>query len=161
MSESSEAWVVTRGSYSDYRVLCVVDSRKRAKKIAKLLSGDCGDECRVEVLPYLNRDPVRVNVLGLSEELMDDGSTYEAKEISRSEWEMDMTYPEFNRPVYWRWVRAPYLTGKSIWVKQRGSEGGRLEVHGTDHERARKVFSEKRAEILMCEPLRHRKEAHS
>lgn len=147
------AYVVSRGTYSDYRVLAVADSKKRAKKMADALNEDVSsyDRAEVETLPYFDRDPEKVTIYGLMAELMDNGSVRNERQADRVEWEHDTLYPEYAVPVHWRWVRAPMYHGK----------GGRLEVHGTDRERVRKVYSEKRAEILSGEPLRARNEAHS
>ena len=146
-------WAVSRGSYSDYRVLCVCDSKKRAKGVVKAMKASkqslYGDDPFVEEIVYLDRDPERVTVYGISEELLDSGESDNRRDSERVEWEHDMLYPEYNRPVTWRWVRAPYIEKR----------GGRLEVNGTDLERVRKVFSDRRAMILSDDAMRARKEA--
>ena len=137
-------WGVSRGSYSDYRMLCVCDSKKRAKEIAALT-----DDGMVEALPYFDRDPKRVTTFWLNENLYDDGTTDERYESQRTEWEFDMLYPERIAPVRWRWVRASIHRGR----------GGRLEVSGTDLERVRKVFGDRRGMLLTDEAMRSRREA--
>lgn len=141
-------WVVSRGSYSDYRVMAICDSKERAEKAAKLLEYGEGF---AEELIYLDHDPKRYTVHEISENLWDNGATTQHQESQRTEWEHDLLFPERLRPVGWRWVRAPV----------HHNEGGRLEVYGTSLTRVQKVFSDKSAEIRATDTLRLRSEAHS
>lgn len=149
-------WVVSRGSYSDYRVLCACPSKKAAKAIAAAVNTATGDESGdyysafVESLPIIERAEM-VTVYGLVAEVFDNGTTAETKEIVREECNADMLYPHYFRPAHKRWIRAPYLQGRPI-------KGGRLEVFGTDLERVRRVFSDTRAQLIADPALRARKE---
>ena len=144
-------WAVTKGSYSDYRVLCICDSKDRAKRIASLPAKDrYSDDRQVEEILFFDRDPVTITTYSMSEELLDDGTTNAFHEDLRSEWEFDMLYPAHNRPVVWRWVRAPYIEKR----------GGRLNVSGTDLERVRKVFSDRKAMIRTDDAMRAKRESH-
>ena len=147
----SSLWAVTKGSYSDYRVLCICDSKERAKRIASLPAKDSwSDDRNVEEILFFDRDPVTVTTYSISEELLDDGTTHAYREDIRSEWEFDMLYPERNRPAIWRWVRAPYIENR----------GGRLDVSGTDLERVRKVFSDRKAMLRSDDAMRAKRESH-
>lgn len=144
-------WCVSKGSYSDYRVLCVCPNRAVAELIAQDINrGDSYADAQVEQLPMI-RESRRVTVYGLQEEIWDSGKTSGRRETTRVEHEADLLYPENNRPVFKRWVRPPI----------QNERGGRLEVHGTDLERVRKVFSDTRAQLLTDDALRARKEFHS
>lgn len=148
---SKHMWAVSKGSYSDYRVLCVCPDKKTAKKIADDIN-KCSSwgEAFVEQLPLLSESR-NVTTYDLQCEIWDDGTTSETRYAERVEHEADMLYPERNAPVMKRWVRAPV----------HDNQGGRLEVHGTDEERVRRVFSYTRAELLATPSLRMRKEFRS
>lgn len=144
-------WVISRGSYSDYRVLCIVDGKKSdAKMLAARMNatGDSwGDGYDIEEMPIVSPDVQRVEILNLTSEISDDGTTQERDPRISVEWPFDSL---FGAPdLSWRWVRAPCHNGK----------GGRLEVWGTDHERVRKVFSDRRAMLLSDDALRAKREA--
>ena len=143
-------WGISQGSYSDYRVLALCDTKKRAEAVAALPGSDSyGDGLMVEEFVYLDHDPERVTTYLLSVEIFDTGSVKNHHERMRTEWEFSMLYPEDNRPVRWRWVRAPMYNGK----------GGRLEVMGTDQERVRKVFSDRTAMLRTDDAMRAKKES--
>ena len=148
---SKHMWAVSKGSYSDYRVLCVCPDKKTAKKIAADVNG-CSSwgEAFVEQLPLLSESR-NVTTFDLQCEIWDDGTTSETRYGERAEHEADMLHPERDTPVMKRWVRAPV----------HDNQGGRLEVHGTDEERVRRVFSDTRAELLATPSLRMRKEFRS
>lgn len=144
-------WVVASGSYSDYRVLCACESKADADLLAARIrtTGNWRrDDARVESLPLV-RDPnvQRVEILSLQVNIWDDGTTTEDRLNVRVEWPFDALFDDAV-PVQWRWVRAPIHHNK----------GGRLEVSGTDHERVRKTFSDRRAEILTDDALRAKTE---
>ena len=138
MSDDNVVWVISKGSYSDYRVMCACPSKGAATSVVKRyneIEQDSYDQAIVESLPMISADVQRVEVLSLSVEILDDGTERANRESTRIEWPFDSIYPV--QPVHWRWVRAPYI--KHI--------GGRLDVSGTDHERVRKVFGDRRALI--------------
>lgn len=150
MSGKKGTWVIARGSYSDYRVLCACPSKKDAKTLAaRFNSTETYEQAGIEWLPEFDGQTERVEILLLSTTLWDDGSETEQRESFRTEWPFDGIYD--HKPVNWRWVRAPCHHEK----------GGRLDVSGTDHERVRRVFSDKRAEIIATDVLRLRREAKS
>lgn len=146
-----KVWVLSRGSYSDYRVLCVVSGKK---KDAELLAARMNatqesyyDEVEVESLPVVTKDVQQVEILRLQVNIWDNGKTSDDHTNVRVEWPQDALFgtPELE----WRWVRAP----------MHNNRGGRLEVWGSDHERVRKVFSDRIALIVSGDPLRDKREA--
>lgn len=78
--------------------------------------------------------------------LWDNGKESETKTSMRTVWPF-ADYAGIPSAVSWRWVRAPV----------HNNAGGRLTVEGIDHERVRKVFSERRAEIIGDETNQMRK----
>ncbi len=127
-------YAVSRGSYSDYGVLCLCDSEQVANKIAKKV----GSEAFVESFVVVDESVSQDRVLKISQVLWDDGSEGGVREFIDEEWPWDLYT---THSCKWRWVRAPSHKGK----------GGRLEVNGSDHERVRKVFTEKRT-MLKANP---------
>lgn len=144
--QETVAWVVSAGDYSDYRVLCVCPSKADAEEVARKINTAKEDsrwwygDASVESLPIIDAEMAMVTHETITTTLWDDGR--ETAATSRQE----ITYPlggDYPR-VAWRWVRAPCHQGR----------GGRLDVHGIDVERVRKVFSERRAELLANPHLR-------
>lgn len=151
-TEPESVWIISSGEYSDYSVLAVV---KGGKKAAKSLAaranahGSTYTEYRVEELPVVDADVERVEILTLTAEIRDAGPSVkeERDPYYRVEWPFDALYGAPS--VSWRWVRAPIHQGR----------GGRLEVHGVDHERVRKVYSERKAMLLADDAFRAKQEA--
>lgn len=144
----SAVWVVSKGTYSDYRVMCACRSKADASAVAaKYNASDSWASARVERLPIIGADVERVAVLSMTTTLWDNGEEADSRESMQFEWPFD-SYREL-APVRWRWVRGPIHKGK----------GGRLDVHGIDIERVRRVFSDKRAEIMATPALRIQQEA--
>src|SRR5207253_3337328 len=108
-------------------------------------------DARIEEMPMLSAVPEKVTLHERYVQVWDDGTTSDQVEQVRTEWPFDMLWPERNRPVGWRWVRAPIHNGR----------GGRLEVWGTSKGRVDKVFSERRAQLLADDAFRARSEARS
>ena len=146
MSDKS-VWVVSSGSYSDYRVHCAAPSKKAAQSIVAALNGDDRIEYFVERVPVFEKAE-RVTIYGLDAVIEDDGTVRREAARERDEWNVDPLYPERLRPATARWVRAPCYNGRA----------GRLEVYGTDRERVRKTYSDMRAQLLADPALRSRKE---
>lgn len=151
MSEQRKMWAVSTGTYSDYRVMCVCPTEDDAGAVAAKFNLDGQHWCtaRVESFPIITADVEQKLVATFMENLWDDGRTTDRRENVRYVWPFD--YHGDEPPVRWRWVRAPVHQG----------QGGRLEVTGTDLERVRRVFSDKRAEIIATPSLRTRREARS
>ena len=148
-------WLVSSGSYSDYRVHCASDysvhcaapSKKAAQSIVAALNGADRIEYFVERVPVFEKAE-RVTIYGLDAVIEDDGTVRREAARDRDEWNVDPLYPERLRPVTVRWVRAPAYRGRA----------GRLEVYGTDRERVRKTFSDMKAQLLVDPALRSRSE---
>ena len=138
MKEADHIYVVSKGSYSDYRVVCACPTKGDAERVAYKLRSDpdgWSEDARVETLPVITGDVEKEELYYFTTTLWDDGRETNKGQSTRSDWPMD-TIDE-HLPVVWRWVRAPMHHDK----------GGRLDVHGTDRDRAAKVFSEKRAQL--------------
>lgn len=140
-------WAVTSGAHSDYRVLCVCDSKERAEQIAAIPAEGYRNAYQADSFLYMDDDPVLVTIHGLTCEIRDDGTATEQSESVRSEWDFDTLYPQYHVASFVRWVRAPV----------HGVEGGWLEVNGTDLDAVRHVFSDMRAQLLTDDVLRGRK----
>ena len=145
---SDRVWLVSSGSYSDYRVHCAAPSKRAAKEIAAALNADQErGRFMVESLPVIDRAE-QVTVYGIGAIITDAGTVREESVRDRAEWNVDPLYPDRLRPVAFRWVRAPIYHNRA----------GRLEVYGTDRERVRKTFSDVRAELIADPTLRKRRE---
>ncbi len=146
MSDKS-VWVVSSGSYSDYRVHCAAPSKKAAQSIVAALNGaDEPIEYFVERVPVIE-EAQRVTIYGLEAVISDDGTVREESIRDREEWNVDPLHPYRLCPVTVRWVRALIY-----------HQAGRLEVYGTDRERVRKTFSDMKAQLLADPALRSRRE---
>ena len=141
MSDKS-VWVVSSGSYSDYRVHCAAPSKQSAKAIVAALNGDYF----IEQVPVIDKAE-KVTIYGLEAIITDDGTVREESVRDRDEWNVNPLYPERLRPVTVRWVRALIY-----------HQAGRLEVYGLDEERVRKTYSDMRAQLLADPALRKRRE---
>jgi len=147
MSDKKFIWVISSGSYSDYRVNAAFDSKKTAKAVAARAnaSEDGYREFWVESLPYFDDPNIqRVETLSLHCEIWDSGKVDESDPWYRIEWPFDALYEIVD--CRWRWVRAPIH--KNL--------GGRLEVSGTNHELVRKVYGEKKSALMYDDALRSR-----
>ena len=147
MSDKS-VWVVTSGSYSDYRVHCAAPSKKAAQAIVDALNTtDEWTEYFLEEVPVIEKAE-RITVYGFEAVIADDGTVREETTSERSEWNVDPLYPERMHPVTIRWVRAPCYYGNA----------GRLEVYGTDRELVLEAFASTKAQLLADPDLRKRRE---
>ena len=140
-------WLVSSGSYSDYRVHCAAPSKKAARCIvAALNEADEWTEYFVEQVPVFEKAE-RITVYGFEAVIKDAGTVCNSV-LHRDEWNVNPLYPERLRPVTVRWVRAPIYNGQA----------GRLEVYGTDRERVGKTFSDMKAQLVADPALRKRRE---
>ena len=147
-------WLVSSGSYSDYRVHCASDysvhcaapSKKAAQSIVAALNGADRIEYFVERVPVFEKAE-RVTIYGMEGIVTDDGTVREESVHDRDEWNVDPLYPQRLRPVTIRWVRAPCYYGTA----------GRLEVYGTDRDLVSETFSDMKAQLLADPKLRSRR----
>ena len=146
MSDKS-VWLVSSGSYSDYRVHCAAPSKRGAREIVAALNGaDEWTKYFVEQVPVIEKAE-RITVYGIKAIIEDAGTVREESVRDREEWNVNPLRPERLRPVTVRWVRALIY-----------HQAGRLEVYGTDRERVRKTFSDLKAQLLVDPALRSRRE---
>jgi len=140
-------WVVSSGSYSDYRVHCAAPSKKAAQGIVDALNGDETYNYFIEQVPVIDKAE-KVTIYGVEAIVTDRGTVREESVRDRDEWNVDPLYPERLRPVTVRWVRAPIYNGKA----------GRLEVYGLDQGLVSETFSDVKAQLLADSELRSRRE---
>jgi hypothetical protein len=140
-------WVVSSGSYSDYRVHCAAPSKKAAQEIVDVLNGaDEWIKYFVERVPVIEQAE-RITVYGFEAVIADAGTVCNSV-LHRDEWNVNPLYPERLRPVTVRWVRAPIYNGQA----------GRLEVYGADRELVGTTFSTMKARLVGDPELRQRRE---
>ena len=147
MSGEQVMYAVTSGSDSDYTVLCVCASKEDAEAVAVKVRGareTWRSDAEVTSFPLVSADVEQITSLRLSAEVWDNGTTSKTRESTYTEWPFDTLYHGSNWRVHWRWCRPPVAKGK----------GGRIDVQGTDHALVRKVFSEKRAQLIAGDGLR-------
>lgn len=151
-----KVYAVVSGAYSDYRVLCVCPTKDVASLLASRIRRDEDSWYRdvgVEEMVFVDDGNIpQVRTLRLSENVWDSTpiqgtSTSDYQEHVSTDWPFD-SYTDTPR-VAWQWVRAP--------IHQNA--GGRLYVWGTDHEAVRRVFSDRRAQLLAEDAFRLKKEA--
>lgn len=151
MTEPKTMWAISSGSYSDYRVTAVCESKEIAEAtVAKmnLLEGNSSyDEYGIEELPVLDESIHRVIIHHMNVEIRDAGGTGAERQWNTPVWSFDEEAVE----VAWRWIRAPMYNGKA----------GRLDVWGTDQERVRKVLGDQRAMLMADDAYRARVEMKS
>jgi hypothetical protein len=151
-------WTVERGAYSDHRVMCACETKAQAAGLVAAYNAeeDTYQTAFVGELPVV-AEVERITTYGMQLDIWDDGTVsrpYQRErattplETTRTELSFDMLHPYRAKPVTWRWVRAPVHRGK----------GGRLEVFGTDLERVRRVYSDRRAQLLAEDAFRQRRE---
>ncbi len=150
MSEPRKiAYMIVSGSYSDYRVHCIVEEKQEAEKLlAKMnaVGSNTYYDYDIEEIDVVDSTLERASMLYLSEVILDNGSTENRGESIRAEWPWEGEGHQ--SPMRWRWIRAPYIEDR----------GGRLEVSGTDHDLVRKTFEEKRAALITDDAFRARRE---
>ena len=145
---SDRVWLVSSGSYSDYRVHCAAPSKQAAYDIVDALNAtDEWAEYFVEQVPVIEKAE-RVTIYGIEVVISDDGTVRAEAVFDRDEWNVDPLYPERRRPVTVRWVRAPVYKDRA----------GRLEVYGTARNLVRAEFSSMKAQLLADPKLRKRRE---
>ncbi len=137
----TEMFAVSSGSYSDYQVLCVCPTKADAEAVAALVNEHIQFEhAEVESLPLITGDMEWPCRLTMQVRIREDATT-DAKPDQHEKW------PPWNElpSVEWAWDR-----------EFKAVPAGWLTVTGKDHERVRKVFSDRRAELIAVESLRLR-----
>lgn len=133
-----QVWLVSSGSYSNYRVHCAAPSKKVAQGIvAALNEADEWTEYFTEQVPVIEKAK-RFTVYGLEVVISDDGIVTAEAVYDREEWNVNPLHPERLQPVTVRWVRAPVYK----------DQAGRLEVYGLDQGLVRKTFSDMKARLV-------------
>jgi hypothetical protein len=137
-----KVYALSAGSYSDYRVLALFPTRKLAKEAAaaERLADSWAHDADVEEFYLYDEVPEHVTVWRIHQDLMDDGTEGEKREwaITELPWSHYENIEALEKRPVTRFVRAPIHQGR----------GGRLEVMGLDQTAVRKVFSDRKAEIV-------------
>ncbi len=137
----TEMFAVSSGEYSDYRVLCVCPTKADAEAVAALFNEHIQFEhAEVESLPLITGDMEWPCRLTMQVRIREDATTDQAPD----KLERIPPWGECSS-VEWIWGREP-----------KNVPAGWLTVTGKDHERVRKVFSDRRAELIAVESLRLR-----
>lgn len=129
MTEKKTIWAVSSGEYSDYGVDAVFASRELAEGYVRILTENTshlsyGDDRRIEEFTYYDALPDWKVILVARQTIGDSPREY--VERTWVSWEGETQ------------VKA------NLW-EHRGSVD--IHVEGTDHQRVRKVFSEKLAQV--------------
>lgn len=145
---TEQVWAVTAGSYSDYRVVAVFESKQDAEafiETAKAIGGEY-EYARPEAM-----EPLAFFPAGQAPErrvsyrhwivVWDDGTTTDEREMQDEAWEFDSMHYTGDRPRV-RFNRAPIYKGI----------GGQLEVEGGDKAAVDKAFSDNLAQRLAEQP---------
>jgi len=142
MSKRKVVWGVSQGSYSDYQVVCICDSKERAERIAEA-SGGGFERVFAEEFSLVEEDPVVVTFHRMEVRIHGDGFASEVEYSSRESSVIPGVIGDVRR---WSWY----------WSARKA--GGVLVVEGTDRESVRKIFGERRA-LLIADPS-ERKRIH-
>jgi len=135
---SGTIWVVSSGSYSDYRVHAVFADELAAKRAVGMERKPYGESYVVETLPFFATGEFAEMVTEYRHNIVlwDDGRSDQEHVSEETGPEFDLTYgPPPARPQV-RYVRAPIY----------GNKGGRIEVRGADRAAVDKTLTDKVAE---------------
>lgn len=138
-------WAITRGSYSDYRVLAVFASRADAEAAIARAKGAVDSFLAAESVEEMSFyeegvEPVLLTVYERQVEVWDDGTVSSERRTVREEWDYDPLYDLPGKRPKVRFVRAPIHKDK----------GGRLEVRGTDEQGVNQAFSDNLAQLRLA-----------
>lgn len=138
-----EIWAVYTGPYYEKDVLCVCPTKDDAERIANRYSAERSDgEVEVHPLTFMTADTPKISTLRMTTQLWDDGTETNTAEHVYTNWPYEATDDD-RVAVKALWVRARFMIGH-----------GRLDVFGTDHDRVREMYRERRAQLLANEELR-------
>jgi len=137
-----KVWLVTSGIYSDYKVERVFARKEDAEMYVTGVPSDDDDEYdsdgrRVDEYDLIESLGDRVEVLELHEEVI-GAHPGDLRETVRTYW----TVPDADE------IKALPACKCYDPRKSKYSSAIRVSASGTDHERVRKVFSEKRAQAV-------------
>lgn len=131
----TEVHVVTKGSYSDYEIIGVFADQGEAQSVCNHYNQhDKYENWRVESMPLIEGEQVPVLELVLYFSYW-PGRMYHGYDSAISE--NESIKPHF-----------PFEGEQVKTCEVEGSHQSGFTVRGTDHERVRKVYSERRAELI-------------
>ena len=134
--EPQRLWAVTRGSYSDYRVLALFGTEEQANEAASM-AGDYDVESFMLCPAGAEFTTDSVTTFSASQEFRDDG---EVRDLRIS---VD-TEPWFDR---WRYC-GPRPTVRFVRAPAHKDLGGRLEIQCTDREALMKAATDMKSQLL-------------
>lgn len=153
MAGRDVVYVITRGEYSDYELLCACATKEDAQALADRMNAPVpqGDQyglgACVEEVPVLAADAPSIIELSMSVVLWDDGRQSD-----------ELTWRQARWPIG-RSAGTPAM--KWAWSHRVTNPNGVLSVWGSDHERVRKVYGERKAAFLADDALRAQAGVHS
>lgn len=132
---TGRVWLVYELGTDGIHVACACLTEADARAVAAKVNATGNRDVDVDAIPVYGDTVEGIVVLHLKETLMDDGRTF-------GPWEETATY--------WPWDRITAPECKAWWARRAvmAHDGGALTVLGTDHERVRRTFAAKRAELL-------------
>lgn len=133
----ASVWVIEQGSYSDYRVCGVYDSREKAERVAEWINaGESYDEATVAEWPMnpaafeLNAGMRQYSVLMLRDGSVESARPYDSRHVAAKEQDI------------WRRSKAPAYLGKGVQDCLSST------VWATDEKHAIKIVNERRIQLL-------------
>lgn len=139
----AKVWLLSRGEYSDYSIIAVYDDEAKARAAYDYYSSietRYNEPNELEEYEISTAVPRRISCLSISIQVVPFTGDIvgEPNEYEVSEWTFDGTEPTPNDDdkIHCQ-ITRPYREGDNIKVY----------VEGYDHERVRKVFSERLAEV--------------
>jgi len=134
-------WAVTRGSYSDYKVLAIFAANADAERhlATASASGIWNRAESVEQFDFYDEgeQPELITWYERSAVILDDGSATHENESVQTDWDYDQLYGHQTARPSVRFVRAPIYQDK----------GGRLEIRGTDRQAVNQSYGDNLAQI--------------
>lgn len=130
-----EVWAVTEGEYSAYRVVCVCPTKELADSVAEKLAGTGPNDYEVQSFRFFTELPDVVYQLDIDTADVEAGTPHETL--------FGYLPDEAPTLVCHYWVSVPYGDPRVVGVH----------VHGMDHERVRKVFTEQWAQAKADAPI--------
>jgi hypothetical protein len=129
----TKVWLVTTGEYSDYRVDSAWATEELATQFADRIKGDVLElETRTEL-------PTPLSILHLSCSVIEGGTERDSEWIEET-WSGQDTSAATGETDCRAYDLRAYGSGGRAYVP--------ITVFGTDHERVRKVYSEKKARAV-------------
>lgn len=142
---SDKIYLVTAGSYSDYRVVIACATKELAKEIAANGGGLSSDGWSVEEYTLLHETPQHKILCKMIAWLHWSPMRIEVREDKKGVWGFEEATGEWGEPVCIAWTN-PRMLDSPIRKKYQ-LDAPVVLVSGYDEERVRKAFAERLAEV--------------